>query len=155
MPKAPSRTAVIAAAIGYDFYQFVRFVAPLRVHYAGDIVLFVMEASPPPPLRAFCDEHSVLRRDINSTATCGRLTTLDKTARCPGFILSRYQFLADTCRPYDFCLTIDFRDVHFQADPFGSITLPRPRMSKSMVLILEDQSKNMQTSFFNAGWANQ
>lgn len=149
------RTAVIAAAVGYDFYQFVRFVAPLRVHYAGDVILFVAEASMPLPLRSFCDEQRVLLRDINTTDACHSLTTLDKKAHCPGFILSRYEFLAEACRPYAFCLSVDFRDVLFQADPFASIALRKQNLATSIVLMLEDASKNMQTSFFNKGWATR
>ena len=174
------RTAVIAGAIGYKLLRFVAFVAPLRIHYTGDIVLLV-GPNTAPEILSFCERQQVLLREVNSTVTCHHYNNLRKDALCPGLALSRFTLLADACRPYDYCFSIDFRDVIFQGNPFASFSFgaahegkvrggrqqsrkiaqknglqySRASLSRLMVLSLEDKSKNMQTSFFNAQWANK
>lgn len=60
-------TAVIAGAIGYKLLRFVTFVAPLRVHYSGDVVLIV-STDVSADILSFCQQQHV-NLQMDSIAT--------------------------------------------------------------------------------------
>lgn len=106
----PARSAVISAAMGYKLLRFVAFVVPLRKHYDGAIILLVGQNNSQEVLRLCAEQHVELQH-VNTTAVCHSYATLNTGAQCPGFALSRFALLAESCRGFDMCFSIDFRDV--------------------------------------------
>lgn len=144
----PSRTAVLAAAVGYPWVRFATFLMPLRVHYRGDIVLIVDPDLMDPEATRLCNEQRVDLRPIASAGLkCGKI-------QCPSLVVARFHMIAELCAPYELCLTTDMRDVIFQADPFASLLHPHGH-PHDLVLSCEDPTKPIGKSFFNAAWAKK
>jgi hypothetical protein len=113
------RGLVMSAAIGYSKHIFVRFVKRLRQYYNGDISLLIADSTPD-DIRQFLKNNSV---NFVETAEEGGPRETPGWHRINKL---RYQFFQDSCREshYDLCLTVDFRDILFQDDPFVNMTVP-------------------------------
>ena len=107
----PARTAVLSAAMGYKLLRFVTFVVPLRLHYDGDIILLLGRNTSQDVLSLCAQQRVTMQYITNISAVCHSYATLNSGAQCPGFALSRFTLLAESCRGYDLCFSIDFRDV--------------------------------------------
>lgn len=122
-PLPPQKTVlhplVMSAAVGYGEAEFLFFVTRLRKYYRGSISLLIAQSAP--------DKIKQLLVDYNVSAV---ETTEDGGPRDSlgwhRINKIRYTFYQDTCQAslYDLCMTIDFRDVLFQDDPFFNMEVP-------------------------------
>lgn len=142
-----SRTAVISTAVGYPWVRFATFIMPLRVHYAGDIVLIVDPDGLQADAAELCEQQRVAVTPFRGNVTCGKV-------QCPGLVVARFHQIAELCAPYELCLATDMRDVIFQADPFATLLRPIGHAA-DLVLSCEDPAKSIGSSFFNAAWAKK
>ena len=173
-----SDTAVIAIAYRYEWLRHALFVMPLRMHYAGDIILGTepVEQMDPDirelgrqqrvtfaPIRHKCAAKAGGVADYYDRKTGKTIKSMNDVSDGCGFhgwlMLIRFQLYADACRPYARCLAMDFRDVIFQADPFAELArLNEAKQDKSasdLVLVCEDSSKQVGASYFNRVWIRQ
>lgn len=159
----PSRTAVLAAAVGYPWVRFAAFVMPLRVHYGGDIILIVNRTLMDAETEQLCAEQRATLEPLRTKVECGKV-------QCPSLVVARFLQIAELCGPYELCLATDMRDVIFQADPFVSLfrhdraapgRAPPPAGAAGALpprttdLVLSCEDKTIGASFFNAAWARK
>ena len=71
---------------------------------------------------------------------------------CTGasLVVKRFVQIADLCGAYEMCLSVDLRDVLFQADPFPMVLPPNP--VHDLVLHCEDDRVPLGASHFNRIW---
>ena len=162
--SSSSRHVVVAAAMGYPFPVFKRFVVPLRqTGYTGAVVLFVDERAMPSEIVSLCEHHNVTTRALPGHlvgALPGQLTSAQATPhatphaaaadpRATAKGIGRYAGYREVCDPaqFDHCFATDFRDVVFQADPF--VDLPP---GAGLVLAQEYAAVSIGQCKHNSGW---
>ena len=104
LPRPGSETVIMCLAWGYPIATFRRFVGSLRAHYRGDVAMLL--AGQPPP-------------EIHEYLVANRVTQVP-VAPIPDHALHRFSDFARVCSAYLRCISVDFRDVFFQADPFAA-----------------------------------
>ncbi len=121
------KTVVITTAVSYSFHEWQRFVVPLRRVYDGDVFVLVVESE----RRVWQDlvaKHRLQTvllelsekppKQGEESSAAGKALEL---ARANAVKKARYAQYNRICAKYDWCFATDFRDVFFQADPFGRL----------------------------------
>ncbi|KAG7355507.1 hypothetical protein IV203_000193 [Nitzschia inconspicua] len=129
---------VMSVAIGYSLDRFEAFVGSLRQVYSGDVWLLISgDASV--EVREFLRLHRV-----KTVETKGGLAA-PATKEWENINRSRFRFFVHVCNSsaYSLCLTTDFRDSLFQADPFQSIDLSVMKSGAPDVLFLHEHNTDM------------
>jgi len=107
--KKTLRTAIITCAVNkdYTFDTYETFVGTLRHFYDGPILMMISNQADE-QVRSFLHQHNVQTHETQEGRTW------------EAFNRFRFEFYKDSCSEdrYDWCLTIDFRDSIFQANPF-------------------------------------
>eukprot|EP00940_MAST-03C_sp_MAST-3C-sp2_P000001 g1.t1 len=134
--RGKSRHLVVAAAMGYWYDIFRRFVVPLRRVYGGDVVIFTDDKTlQDSSIGALCRKYDVVLKKLQSSG------------HHLGVKRDRYTAYAKECEGHEYCFATDFRDVFFQDDPFKSIP-------SGYDLILAEEYKNVKirTCPYNSDW---
>ena len=104
LPRPGSTTVVMCLAWSYPIERFRQYVGSLRAHYRGDVVMLL--AGQPPP-------------EIHEYLVANRITQVP-VVTIADHILHRFSDFSRICSAYQRCISTDFRDVFFQADPFAA-----------------------------------
>ncbi|KAL3906502.1 MAG: hypothetical protein SGILL_009244, partial [Bacillariaceae sp.] len=112
----PLPPVVMSAAIGYPLDRFEAFVGSLRKFYRGDVFLLISKDAED-DVRRYLVEQNVKTVETNASLAMHASEEWERINR------SRFSFFVSVCNAttYSLCLTTDFRDSLFQADPFKSI----------------------------------
>ena len=148
----PPRTAVISAVVGYPWVRYAVFTRTLRSHYNGDIIYLTAIKRMPTDIRQLCDQERVKLQELSAHG-CNIDLGLANHRICPSITVTRWVPMADACEPYELCLSIDVRDVFFQADPFSNLLTPDGYRKHDMVFVQEEAK--IGDSFWNRRWAAQ
>ena len=149
MADSMEKTAVIALAVGYPWQRYAAFVAPLRAHYKGDILLIGQKSSMTAEAQQVCSRHRA--KIIPFQHRC-----LDEPKTCKHSWqgIERFPIVAGLCRErgYAYCLSTDFRDVIFQGDPFAGLPRLANGAYNDLTLTCEASEVPYGKSFFNSAW---
>ncbi|KAG7361786.1 family 2 glycosyl transferase [Nitzschia inconspicua] len=129
---------VMSVAIGYSLDRFEAFVGSLRQVYSGDVWLLISgDASV--EVRDFLRLHRVKTVETKGSLAAPASKEWDNINR------SRFRFFVYVCNSsaYSLCLTTDFRDSLFQADPFQSIDPSVMKSGAPGVLFLHEHNTDM------------
>jgi hypothetical protein len=140
-----SPTAVIAVAVNYPWIQYALFIMTLRAHYDGDIII-LGESSDPDVLHLFKEQ----RVQVEPFSSPCQTTN---TCEHAWMGVERFHKVASLCERYSMCLSADFRDTFFQADPFATLLLPGSVPAADIVLNAEALSIRM--SYWGRLWARR
>ena len=141
MPPEPHhRTAVFGVAVNYPYVTHALFVVPLRMHFGGDIFILTILDTLPLEVVELYAEQRVIARNMACLKDCTGAS----------LVVKRFVQIADLCGAYEMCLSVDLRDVLFQADPFPMVLPPNP--VHDLVLHCEDDRVPLGASHFNRIW---
>jgi hypothetical protein len=133
------RTLVMSVAIGYSLDRFEAFVGSLRKVYDGDVSLLIST-------NTSIEVRNYLKRQNVKTAETDGTLARPASAEWENINRSRFSFFVSVCDAtvYSLCLTTDFRDSLFQADPFWAIDSTESYSNKgSEVLLLFEHNTDM------------
>ncbi|EOD07578.1 hypothetical protein EMIHUDRAFT_446420 [Emiliania huxleyi CCMP1516] len=112
------RGLVLTVAFGYGLPEYRTFVLSLRRHYKGETII-ISDAGAASEASQLCVAHNVTMLHVDMAPKLFRHT--------------RFSRFAELCHlPEHYCLSIDFRDSFFQADPFSNIDLLGGRTERGM-----------------------
>jgi hypothetical protein len=135
---------VMSAAIGYPLDRFEAFVGSLRRYYAGDIWLLISS-------KTAADVREYLHQQKVKTVETEERLAAPASKEWERMNRSRFTFFVSVCNAtrYSLCLTTDFRDSIFQANPFQFIGENNMEVSASSVLDLHEHRTVMNSWHFD------
>ena len=104
LPRPGSTTVIMCLAWSYPIESFRQYVGSLRAHYRGDVVM-LLAGQPPPEIHEYLVANRVTQVPV--------ITIADH-------MVHRFSDFSRVCSAYQRCISTDFRDVFFQADPFAA-----------------------------------
>ena len=110
-------------------------VGTLRKVYAGDVIVFVGAATTPWVVRYVQQQKIALstKRDVKN------------------IVLERMLWFAAACRPYRWCLAVDFRDAYFQRDPLARGSMEAAAHG-AHVVVQQENALTIATEPYTRAW---
>ena len=113
------------------------FVGTLRKVYAGDVIVYVGTA-PAPQVVAYARQQRIYLSTVQNVKN---------------IVVERMLWFAAACKPYRWCLAVDFRDSIFQRDPFTQSAVDAMARGGAQVVVQQEASpRTIGQEPYNTAW---